>query len=86
MTLRDRLKVGRRSLKAKILVRFQVPQPFLPSVVRAFGHDKLSEGRSRTHVRDKKIRACGPKWITLDLKFRTDVIIDKSIYYSNNSN
>ncbi len=25
--LRDRLKVGRRSLKAKILVRFQVPQP-----------------------------------------------------------
>ena len=35
-TLPDRLKVGRRSLKAKILVRFQVRQQKQKSPVRVF--------------------------------------------------
>ncbi len=39
--------VGPIPLEDVILVRIQVSQPFLPSVVRAFGTDIQSEGRYR---------------------------------------
>ena len=45
--------VGHRPLEASILVRIQVPQPFFPSVIRAFGTDIQTERRSRADARDK---------------------------------